>query len=371
MINQTEIKIVRDSIEKSLLESELTVFTAIQVDVEKVKELREHELQLIKTIADEKHITEFEASPHERSFFSQMEEQMESDDVLLLYSIALPYRARRPHGQVVSGQVDDSSRTFDYHKRFSEKMKKVIEALRIMDLPEAVEIEPQWFIDTAPYFDRELAFITGLGNYGKNHMLICPEYGSRFHIGHFYLLVKETEKIFEERSSENPRLPIRDLQRLNIACANCDLCVRACPAKICGRTEMDRTKCVSYLTQTKKLLMPDQVKRISNHLYGCDICQQVCPLNQAQTVEETLEQMDLIDILKLSQRGFKRLYGETGFSWRGVKVIKRNALIAILNSGMEGMAVEAIKIEGLFEDNSLRPYVEMLEEKYQICRKEC
>lgn len=123
------------------------------------------------------------------------------------------------------------------------------------------------------------------------------------------------------------------------ACTNCDRCTRACPAQICTYDQTDMRYCISSLTQTKSVLTVKERHLIGRNMYGCSICQKVCPLNQ-QTMDEagiypiTSENwVDAFEILEMRKRGFKEKYGHMGFAWRSLWIYKRNALIVLANSG--------------------------------------
>ena len=223
------------------------------------------------------------------------------------------------------------------------------------------------FVDTSDYIDRELAFLCGLGNYGKNQMLIHPDLGTQFHIGHLYIILNARVDHLLSRMESETELNRRRLYR---GCQNCEKCVKACPAQICGTIQMNRLKCISYLTQTKKKLTFKEMKMIGNKLYGCDICQNVCPANLLQNKSSVnplnidhwqlsdFEGIELLETLRLSQRAFKRQYGERGFAWRGVKIFKRNVLIAMGNSG-DHIFYEKLQAFSEFkEDDFLKPYYE-------------
>lgn len=328
----------------------------IYVTKDDVEQLQGHELNVIKNLMVNPYVTEFEPDPSSRSFFRDIKEVMWPTDQLLLVSVALPYDRHKVQGWRSRGVIDASSWSYDYHSVLTTKM---LAAMRSISANYKIKVKKEGcFVDTSNYIDRELARVCGLGRYGKNHMLIHPELGTQFHIGHFYLVI-EPQKVHQSK-------PIKIEDSISYeGCVNCNKCVSACPAKICGQVQMNRLKCISYLTQTKKNLEIAEMKRIGNRLYGCDICQIVCPANHGHLPDpkgrehwstEVFQGIDLIEVLKISQRAFKRQYQNTGFAWRGLKIFKRNALIAVGNSEDQALIEALNDFESLKDDNYLARY---------------
>ncbi|MDO9493514.1 tRNA epoxyqueuosine(34) reductase QueG [Acetobacterium sp.] len=219
----------------------------------------------------------------------------------------------------VRGQLASVTWGEDYHRVLRRKMSELMEAVNAeMKTLGRVPIQYQVFVDNSPLVDRGSAYRAGLGFFGKNNCLINRQLGSFFFIGQILLdcyIVFEPPKLVEN------------------GCGTCRRCLDACPNQALGEGfSLDPSKCISYLTQ-KKSLSADEEKRITTYLYGCDICQKVCPHNQhleqtreeafwidADTASPTLE-----DILTLTNKGFKTRYGNTASGWRGKKNLVRNA----------------------------------------------
>ena len=169
--------------------------------------------------------------------------------------------------------------------------------------------------DTSPMVDRYLAYLAGLGFYGKNHCLIHPKYGSYFTIG--ALLTT---------------LPLTPDTPLSISCGECLACIAACPGRALTDTEMNQNRCKSYLTQ-KRELTPEEEKIISRtpYIFGCDKCQAACPYNQTAAAtplpdlqSSRIPRLTKEDLETLSTRGFERKYKDYAFAWRGKKILVRN-----------------------------------------------
>lgn len=203
----------------------------------------------------------------------------------------------------------------DYHIIIKNILNELAIYLKVEN-----DFEYKIFVDTGPLVERELAKKSGLGYQGKNLSIISEKFGSYFFIG--YMMVD-----FEMKSSNNCNFSM---------CADCDLCIKACPTKALKNNYIfNINNCISYLTQKKEPIDENLKKKMGNALYGCDICQSVCPKNKYIKLEP-INDIDIIrpkleDFLKLTNREFKNIFGETAIYWRGKKTIQRNASIAISN----------------------------------------
>lgn len=207
----------------------------------------------------------------------------------------------------------------DYHRVMEEKLNKLGDELTLIE----PKLKFKIFVDTSPLVERELARLAGLGFIGKNASLINPEYGSWIILGGM---------IFNwDLETDSP---------IKMDCGDCELCIRACPAKAIEKPyQINPHLCLSYITQKKGCLTQDEYELMGNKIYGCDTCQEVCPINRrnAKNTERkeftAKKHLDLSteEILKLNKKEFENLFGETAVFWRGNNIIKRNALIALVN----------------------------------------
>ena len=156
----------------------------------------------------------------------------------------------------------------DYHKVVKNKLKKLAEYIN----DELININYRFFTDSAPVLDRKWAQLSGLGWIGKNSLLINKKYGSYFFIGE---LIIDVELEYDT--------PIKD------ACGTCTKCIDACPTQaIVQEKIIDANRCISYLTIENKGEINTKFKQdFSNQIFGCDICQDVCPWNSK--LEASLE----------------------------------------------------------------------------------
>lgn len=176
------------------------------------------------------------------------------------------------------GVVARYARGRDYHKVMK---KKLLALVRWLEAETGRRLEAaRAYVDTGPVLERELAQRAGLGWQGRNTMLLHPRRGSYFFIG---TLLTELEL--------EPDAPFGAEH-----CGTCNACVSACPTgALLGRDErgapiMDATRCISYLTIENRGAIPVELRPlIGNRIFGCDICQEVCPWNAPKFVQITME----------------------------------------------------------------------------------
>ena len=199
----------------------------------------------------------------------------------------------------------------DYHLVINEYLKKLIEKLQIMNTDAQFSIH----CDTSPLADRYMAYLAGLGFYGKNNCFISPKWGSYVMIGTI-LTTLELE----------PDTPLTQ------SCMGCNRCITACLGQCLGLDEFKFDTCKSYLTQKKGELTLEEEHIIAKTplVFGCDVCQEVCPHNkdisttpipEFQSVEPYIDRDELDS---LTNKEFKAKYGHRAFSWRGKKILIRN-----------------------------------------------
>lgn len=201
-----------------------------------------------------------------------------------------------------------SSQLMDYHRVMREALETLLASL-----------ETEWgcrgksFVDIEGLNDRAVALACGLGFRARNGHVLSPYLGTQFNIG--YLII--------DRALTPDPLALGN-------CGTCRRCVDACPGSaLDGEGNVAGTRCLSYLTQ-KRTLTESEEKMIGRSVYGCDICQMVCPWNLAlDRIETSVLEAD--DLLSLGSRAFKRRYGDRDFSWRGAKIIQRNVRLSLKN----------------------------------------
>ncbi len=203
----------------------------------------------------------------------------------------------------------------DYHDVLKRKMRQLLEGIEA----QTGKLEgTRLFVDSAPVLDRAWAVRCGLGFIGKNTTLIHPKKGSFFFIGHLFLPI-------ELEGTGKP---------LTNRCGRCTKCLDACPS---GALEapfhIDARKCISYLTiEYKGSLAVIDPKTFNGWMYGCDICQDVCPYNrfalpnkepEFQPSEQLIAMHDE-DWKSLSKEDFDALFKHSAVQRAGYEGLKRN-----------------------------------------------
>lgn len=283
----------------------------------------------IRGILEERKKLEYLSGFEEKDIDLRIDPKKTMPEAKSILVIALPYyideeNLQQKETPLFHGELARTAWGKDYHDVVKEKLEKI--ATFIKEKKENFDYKS--FVDTGPLVDRHVAYHAGLGWYGYNSILMNDEYGSWFFIG--YML-------------NNLEIP-PDKPLSNRRCQGCNLCIKHCPkGAIEAPYELNAKKCLSNILQQKEDIKESDRKSLGKSLYGCDICQQVCPHNKGikkETEEnfypkEALHKPDLLKLLSISNKGFKETYGETSAGWRGKKILQRNAIIALVNHGDE------------------------------------
>jgi epoxyqueuosine reductase len=236
-------------------------------------------------------------------------------------------------GAEPAGPVARYARGDDYHDLMVEKLNALHAWLgEQLGAP----VRGKAYVDTGPILERDLARRAGLGWFGKNTNLINPRIGSFFFLG--ALLVEL------ELPSSEPFEADR--------CGSCTRCLDACPTDaLVAPRELDATRCISYLTIELKGAIPEELRgALGDLLYGCDICQEVCPWNEKFATalaagspfapREALGGAALKDARTLARELLAMTQEEFATAFRGspmkrakLRGLKRNAAVALGNAG--------------------------------------
>jgi len=194
-------------------------------------------------------------------------------------------------------------------------------------------------VDANQHVDREGAARAGVGFYGKNTLLITKRFGSWVVLG---TLVTDVE--------------IEAAARLDLDCGSCRLCIDACPTGALDTPgEVDATRCLSYWTQSPEPIPEAMRAPLEDRVYGCDICQDVCPWNRG--VEKRRSDapargepaVSLVDWLAADGADLRRRYERLYVPRNDPRYLKRNALVALGNTG----GPEHLEALGDFDDDEL------------------
>jgi epoxyqueuosine reductase len=214
-----------------------------------------------------------------------------------------------------SFQVSTYAYGDDYHEVIRPKLKQLLASLQ----QEIGQIEGRGFVDSAPVLERSWALRSGLGWIGKNGNLIHKGAGSYFFIA---TLITDLELLYDEPFAKD-------------YCGSCTRCIDACPTDAIQPDKVvDGSRCISYFTiELKDLLIPEAFKgQFNNRMFGCDICQEVCPWNRFSTPHnheelkprrETLTFSDK-EWLELTEENFRKIFKGSPLKRAGFKGIMRN-----------------------------------------------
>jgi epoxyqueuosine reductase len=251
---------------------------------------------------------------------------------------AVNYNTAQPY----STQVHDPQRGWisryawgreDYHDAVLKKLR-IVEK-RFTDVVAAEETSPHselptlrtWcYVDTGPVVERVYAKYAGVGWIGKNTCVLNQKLGSWLFLG---VILTSMDLV--------PDLPAPD------RCGSCTRCLDACPTDaFLGPYQLDANKCISYLTIEKRGAIPDELRHgMGKHVFGCDICQDVCPWNRkapASTATECQPRENLVNpalawLAEMKLDGFREVFRGSPVRRAKLTGLRRNAAIAMGNSG--------------------------------------
>ena len=220
-------------------------------------------------------------------------------------AMAFPYYAGHfPHANISSYAFGP-----DYHKIIGDILQNAVERLK-MAFPGYCFVA---YVDVSPIHEVKAALLSGLGVLGENSLLITPSYGS------FVFLATIVTDL-----DIPPSAPLE-----NNRCLQCGKCARACPGgAIVGSGKIEKQKCASFITQKKGELSEEEIKIMekSGLIWGCDICQQVCPMNQNIPCTDIPAFLSSLRPV-VEEDGREKLCKSRAFGYRGNGVLKRNLRI--------------------------------------------
>ncbi len=238
--------------------------------------------------------------------------------------LAMPYKgAKTNQGEDFSGKgrVASYALTRDYHEIIWPKLAEIKSFIQ-SHTPGSARVKS--YVDTGPILERSYASQAGIGVAGKNSCLLIQGAGS-------YIFLAEI--------LTDLQLPINTPYTHDL-CAACQRCIDACPTScILPDHTIDSRRCISYLTIEHKGIISDDLKtQIGDWVFGCDVCQMVCPHNartpkKAPALGEAVlpELLDLLDLFYLDEDGFKKRFNHTAVIRAKRPGILRNAAIVIGN----------------------------------------
>ena len=224
-----------------------------------------------------------------------------------------------------TGRIAKYAQGRDYHLVVKKRLHALADSLR----PEFPGAEFRSFVDTAPVLEREHAARAGLGWVGKHTLLIHPTGGSYFVLGG---ILTTLDARAEPESQAQPD-----------RCGSCTRCIDACPTGAITPYRVEATRCISYLTiERAGAIEPELAGKMGDWLFGCDICQDVCPYNQPRAGEPAgainpayaarTTGLDALEVLSWSAADRTARLSGSAMKRATLDMLKRNALIVLANA---------------------------------------
>lgn len=239
------------------------------------------------------------------------------------------------------GRVARYAWGLDYHDVVKARLHKLIAEIERL---EGSSIAARAFVDAVPLLERAIAARVGLGFIGKNTNLLQPRRGSWFFLAEILL---------------NLELPVEE-QRVTVSCGSCHRCLDACPTDaFAAAYQLDSRRCISYLTIENKGEIPRDLRAsMGEWLFGCDVCQEVCPFNRfaADTHWQEFrpeygagQKLDVVDILSIkTDEEFRARFKGTPLTRPKRRGLLRNAAVAAAN--IECTAAVPVLLERIAHD---------------------
>ncbi|WP_157912936.1 tRNA epoxyqueuosine(34) reductase QueG [Candidatus Promineifilum breve] len=244
------------------------------------------------------------------------------------------------------GRISNYAWGVDYHEIMTPRLEALADWLRRQ--PGAGDVSSRVYVDTGAILERDHGETAGLGFTGKNTLLINPRRGSWFFLG---VLLTTQVLAYDPPPAERPPLP---------GCGRCTRCLSACPtAAFPAPYVLDARRCISYLTIELKSWIPLELRPLlGNWVYGCDVCQAVCPFNRfaRPTGEPAFYPValdaaapPLLELLALDEESFARRFTDSP-----IRRIKRDRLVrnACVAAGNWGSLAAVPPLVALLADGS-------------------
>lgn len=228
-------------------------------------------------------------------------------------------------GSKVEGE--DRERPSDYHKVILKRLTRFETELKVR----IGEFESRCYVDTGPLVERVYARYAGVGWTGKNTCILNQKLGSWLFLG---VILTSLELPAAE-------LPVIAADR----CGSCTRCIDACPTEALVPYQMDATRCISYLTIEKRGSIPEELRAgVGRQVFGCDICQDVCPWNRKAPPAEDAElspRAELVNpaldwLAAMTEQDFAHWFYGSPIKRAKYDGFRRNLAIAMGNSGLTG-----------------------------------
>jgi len=256
----------------------------------------------------------------EMSYMEKHTEKRTDPSLLLpglhtIISVAISYNYPLLHRESLP-KISKYALINDYHTVVKAKLEGLLASIKgLLDEPLTALIT----VDSSPLFEKNWAEQAGIGNTGKNTLLQVPSAGSYLFLG----------EILVDKAIPSSRFTLPNF------CGSCSKCLDHCPTgALVEPGKIDASKCISYLTvELKREFTTEEATMIGDWLFGCDLCQEVCPCNQQASItadpsfqlRHELVNVSTERILNLTRSGFRNLFYGTPVFRIGLRRMKRNA----------------------------------------------
>ena len=221
----------------------------------------------------------------------------------------------------------------DYHDAVPRRLRQVENGLRELLVGSGDSLQLRSYVDTGPLIERLYAKYAGVGWIGKNTCIINQQLGSWL----FLAVILTSLELTQNKDELTADLPAPD------RCGSCTRCIAACPTQaIVAPGQLDARLCISYLTIEKRGEIPEELRAgMGRHVFGCDICQDVCPWNRKVPVTSAAEfdaREGLVNpaldwLAEMQPEEFRSVFRGSPVKRAKLSGLRRNAVIAIGNSG--------------------------------------
>ncbi len=248
------------------------------------------------------------------------------DGCRTIVMLAMPYNSQATHLTAESAEYGLVARYAhgprDYHDVIHERLKR----LKVWVLDRYPQASVRGVVDTAPLLERELAEAAGLGWVGKNTLLLNRQWGSYFFLA---ALLTDLELVVDVPLDKG-------------YCGSCTACLEACPTRAFPKPfVLDATRCISYLTiEHRDHLDANLQNPLAGWIFGCDICQEVCPWNRKERVADpaclpAVNSLNLLELLEMTESEFRARFRRTPL-WRTKRRgLVRNAILLVGHQQLE------------------------------------
>lgn len=243
------------------------------------------------------------------------------DGVRSIVMLGMNYRTDEPREPgALEGRISRYAWERDYHELIRERLRQLADFLH----QRAGTCRTRIAVDTAPLMERDFARLAGLGWIGKNTMLLNKRLGSWFFLA---ALLAEIELDYDDPHAADH-------------CGTCTRCLDACPTDaFAGAYQLDSRKCISYLTIELRTAIGESLREgIGSWVFGCDVCQEVCPWNrkaprtsEPEFAPAAANPVDLVALLSLDDETFRRRFAHSPLARPKRAGLLRNAAIALGN----------------------------------------